>query len=92
MTSDIPEKILIFGATGVIGKYIIQEIVNARSSFDKIGLFTSPSTANNKTDEINHWKEQGVNIIVGDVNSQEDVKKAFEGTHSSPTGAPRSSY
>lgn len=92
MTSAISKKILVFGATGVIGKYIIQEIVNARSSFDKIGLFTSPSTANNKTDEINHWKEQGVNIIVGDVNSEEDVKQAFEGTLTSPADAPRSSF
>ncbi|KAJ4990767.1 NmrA-like family protein [Stagonosporopsis vannaccii] len=79
MTSDLPKSVLIFGATGVIGKYITQEIVNARSSFDKIGLFTSPSTVKNKPDEINHWEENGVDINVGDVTSEEDVKKAFEG-------------
>lgn len=86
MASETPKKILIFGATGVIGKYIIQELVNARSSFDKIGLFTSPSTAQNKADEINGWEEKGVSITVGDVNSEEDVKKAYEGTITPLTG------
>jgi aspartate-semialdehyde dehydrogenase len=79
MSGETSKKILIFGATGVIGKYIIQEIVNAQSSFDKIGLFTSPSTVGNKSEEINGWKEKGVNIIVGDVSSEEDVRKAYEG-------------
>lgn len=80
MSSETSKKVLIFGATGVIGKYLIQEIVNAKSSFDKIGLFTSPNTAENKADEIKSWEEKGVNIHVGDVNSEEDVKKAYAGT------------
>ncbi|KAF9701623.1 hypothetical protein EKO04_000779 [Ascochyta lentis] len=79
MPSETPKKVLIFGATGLIGHFIIQEIVNARSSFDKIGLFTSPETAKNKPDEINGWEEKGIDINVGDVNSEEDVKKAYEG-------------
>ncbi|KAF2629979.1 NAD(P)-binding protein [Macroventuria anomochaeta] len=79
MASELPKRVLIFGATGVIGKFIIEEIVNARSAFDKIGLFTSPETAKNKRDEINGWEEKGVDINVGDVNSEEDVKKAYEG-------------
>lgn len=84
MASNLPRKVLIFGATGVIGKFIIQEIVNAKSSFDKIGLFTSPETASNKRDEINGWEENGVDINVGDVNLEDDVKKAYEG-HTSPS-------
>ncbi len=79
MASKLPKKVLIFGTTGVIGKFITQEVVNARSSFDKIGLFTSPETARNKPNEINYWEEKGVDINVGDVNSEEDVKKAYEG-------------
>jgi FlaA1/EpsC-like NDP-sugar epimerase len=79
MSAGLPKKILVFGATGVIGKFILQEIVNARSSFDKIGLFTSPSTVENKSQEMQKWKDEGVNIIVGDVSSEEDVKKAYEG-------------
>jgi FlaA1/EpsC-like NDP-sugar epimerase len=84
MASETSKRVLIFGATGVIGKYIIQEVVNVKSSFDKIGLFTSPETAKNKPDEINSWKEKGVAIHVGDVNSEEDVKKSYEGTSRSP--------
>ncbi|KZM22536.1 uncharacterized protein EKO05_0009527 [Ascochyta rabiei] len=78
MASNLPKKVLIFGATGVIGHFIIREIVNAGSSFDKIGLFTSPETVKNKPDEISGWKEKGVEINVGDVNSEEDVKKVYE--------------
>jgi nucleoside-diphosphate-sugar epimerase len=82
MTAQAPRKILVFGATGVIGKYILQEIVNARSSFDKIGLFTSSSTVENKSQEIQKWKDGGVEVIVGDVSSEEDVKKAYQGKSS----------
>lgn len=92
MASKIPKKVLIFGATGVIGKYIIQEVVNAKSSFEKIGLFTSADTAKNKPDEINGWEEKGVDINVGDVNSEEDVKRAYEGTPSYPHFTPCKSH
>ncbi|KAH7095232.1 hypothetical protein FB567DRAFT_485725 [Paraphoma chrysanthemicola] len=77
--NSLPKNVLIFGATGLIGKYIIQEIYNARSSFDKIGFFTSGSSAQNKADEINAWKEKGIDVIIGDVNSEKDVTKAYEG-------------
>jgi nucleoside-diphosphate-sugar epimerase len=79
MTAQASKKILVFGATGVIGKYILQEIVNARSLFDKIGLFTSPSTVENKSEEIQKWRDEGVDVIVGDVSSEEDVEKAYQG-------------
>jgi aspartate-semialdehyde dehydrogenase len=52
---SLPRKILVFGATGTIGQYIIQEIYNAGSSFEKIGFFTSESTAKNKANEIEGW-------------------------------------
>jgi aspartate-semialdehyde dehydrogenase len=74
----MPKKILLFGATGVIGKYILQELHNARSSFEKIGFFTSANTAETKSEEINGWKENGVEVIVGDVTSEDDVKTAYE--------------
>ena len=84
MATDIPlpKKILVFGATGVIGVYIIQELYNARTSFEKIGLFTSKSTVEKKADEVDGWKEKGVEVIVGDVNSEDDVKRAYEGLFS----------
>jgi hypothetical protein len=79
MSSPLPKKILVFGATGVIGKYIIREIVNAQSSFDRIGLFTSPQTAETKSSELDGWRDAGVEVIVGDVTSEADIKKAYEG-------------
>ncbi|KAF2827552.1 NAD(P)-binding protein [Ophiobolus disseminans] len=78
-TNSAPKKVLMFGVTGLIGQYIFQEIYNAQSSFEKIGFFTSKSTATNKPDEVNGWKEKGVEVIVGDVNSEDDVAKAYEG-------------
>jgi nucleoside-diphosphate-sugar epimerase len=77
---SLPSKILVFGATGTIGQHIIQEIYNARSSFEKIGLFTSESTAKDKADEVQGWKSKGVEVIVGNVNTEDDLAKAYEGT------------
>jgi uncharacterized protein YbjT (DUF2867 family) len=78
---SVPKKVLVFGATGLIGQHIIREIYNARSSFEKIGFFTSESTANNKSEELSDWKEKGVEVIVGDVKSEDDIAKAYEGAH-----------
>lgn len=80
-SKSTPKKILVVGATGLIGQYIFQEIYNARTSLEKIGIFTSESTAKNKSDEVNVWKKKGVEVIVGDVNSEADVAKAYEGMH-----------
>ncbi|KAL5342747.1 hypothetical protein BJX70DRAFT_355670 [Aspergillus crustosus] len=72
-------NILFFGATGAIGSYIIAAIVNARDSFGRIAVFTSPNTLSTKTTEINALRDNGVEIITGDVTKKEDVLKAFEG-------------
>lgn len=81
MSAPLPKKVLVFGATGVIGRYIIEEIVKARDSFDKIGLFTSHETVEKKSDEINGWKEKGVEVFVGDVTDREDILKAYAGKY-----------
>lgn len=75
--SHTPRDILIFGATGVIGKYITEEIVKAKSSFGKVGIFTSQNTVDSKADEIKALKEKGVEVIVGNVDSEDDVNKAY---------------
>lgn len=67
----------------MIGQYILQEIYNARSSFEKVGFFTSEATTKNKSEEVNGWKAKGVEVIVGDVNSEADVAEAYKGTYSS---------
>ena len=70
-----------FGATGYIGAYIIEAIVKAKASFGRIAIITSPGTAENKATKLEKLREQGVEVIVGDVTKAEDVLKAYEGLH-----------
>ncbi|KAL2869567.1 uncharacterized protein BJX67DRAFT_392093 [Aspergillus lucknowensis] len=72
-------NLLIFGATGAIGSYITAEIVHARASFNRIAVFTSPSTLSAKAEQLSALREEGVEIITGDVTKKDDVVKAFEG-------------
>lgn len=75
----LPKKILVFGATGVIGKYIISGLIDAKASFEKVGIFTSPATVENKKAEIAALKDKGVEVLVGNVESEADVTKAYDG-------------
>lgn len=78
-------NLLVFGATGAIGSYIIAAIVNARDSFNRIAVFTSQNTLSTKETEINVLRDKGVEILVGDVTNEDDVLKAFDGTTHPPT-------
>jgi uncharacterized protein YbjT (DUF2867 family) len=78
------KNLLLIGATGLIGKYILKAIVSSKSNFDRIAILTSPSTVTNKATEIQSLKDQGVEIIIGDVTSEQDVKKAYEGRNHNP--------
>jgi nucleoside-diphosphate-sugar epimerase len=72
-------NILIIGATGVIGKPITDQILSAKSTFGRIAILTSNNTANSKADEIKALKEQGVEVLVGDLGVEDDVKRAYDG-------------
>jgi nucleoside-diphosphate-sugar epimerase len=72
-------KVLIIGATGTIGKHITAAIAESSKSFDRVAIFTSPSTAESKKDVIENLKKQGVETIVGDLSDDEQVKSAFSG-------------
>lgn len=72
-------NILVIGATGAIGKYITTRIVAAKSSFGRVAIFTSPNTISQKADEIKDLKAQGVEVFVGDIDVEGDVKKAYQG-------------
>ena len=72
-------KILIIGATGVIGKPITEQIIAAKSSFGRIAILTSSNTVTNKADEIKVLKEREVDVLVGDLGNEADVKKAYQG-------------
>lgn len=72
------KDIVVFGATGTIGKYIIEALINAKASFGRLGAFTSANTVESKASYVQALKEQGVEIIVGDITSEADVAKAYE--------------
>ena len=73
-------NILIIGATGTIGKYITQQIVSAKSSFGRIAILTSQNTAKSKAAELEALKSEGVEILVGDLTVEGDVKRAYQGS------------
>ncbi|KAK2743566.1 hypothetical protein FQN55_007164 [Onygenales sp. PD_40] len=77
-TTIKPRNILIFGATGTIGTYILNSLITGKSHFNRLAIFTSPSTVENKADTIADLKARGVEVIVGDVRSEEDVWGAYK--------------
>ncbi|KOC14200.1 isoflavone reductase family protein [Aspergillus flavus AF70] len=80
MASFKPRNILLFGATGNIGTYILQAILTARDEFDRIAIFTSQATAASKKDYLDDLKRtKNVEVLVGDVQDQDAVRKAYHG-------------
>jgi len=73
------ENLLILGATGYIGVYIVEEIIKAKDSFGRIAIFTSPSTAESKPEKLDELKAQGVEVILGDFKKSSDLLAAVEG-------------
>lgn len=79
-TAKTPKKLLIVGASGLIGSRITKAIVQNKKSFDRIAIFTSPNTVQTKADFIKWLKEEGVEIIEGDATNSEDISRAYKGT------------
>ncbi|KJX93515.1 isoflavone reductase family protein [Zymoseptoria brevis] len=73
------KNILIFGATGLIGTHITKAILDNKSRWSSVAVFTSANTVQTKADEITHLKAQGVKIIEGDLTSESDVNNAYKG-------------
>jgi NAD(P)-dependent dehydrogenase (short-subunit alcohol dehydrogenase family) len=80
------KRILVIGATGVIGKYILDQLLLAKDNagFENIAILTSKGTVDNKADEISKLKSKRVEVIVGDVTKEEDVKNAYDGQQHKP--------
>ena len=76
---NMARKVLIIGATGTIGTHITTAIANASSQFEKVAIFTSPATAEGKKGVIEELKRKNVEIITGDINDDEQLKKALSG-------------
>jgi len=74
------ENILILGATGYIGTHITDKIVESKSSFGRIAIFTSPSTIEKKAGVIDRLKAEGAEVIVGDATNADDIVKALKGS------------
>lgn len=72
------QNILLFGATGAIGSFILNAILAERSQFGRIAIFTSQRTAETKGEQL---KKQGVEVIIGDLEDETAVKAAYEGKY-----------
>lgn len=79
MSTKGKDNLLLFGATGYIGAYILEKIIAAKENFGGIAIFTSPDTAIKKHSLLNRYELEGVEVIVGDVGKAEDIISAFEG-------------
>ncbi|EER26197.1 hypothetical protein D8B26_003462 [Coccidioides posadasii str. Silveira] len=81
--SDAPQlkarNLLLLGASGLIGSRILNAVVAARSNFESIAVFTSASNLEKKPGLFEPLKAQGIRIITGDVNSENDVRAAYQG-------------
>jgi nucleoside-diphosphate-sugar epimerase len=77
--SFVPSKILVFGGTGTIGRYITTALLRAKPSFQQIVLFTSPNSAKEKSQQLEKWKSEGLSVFVGDLTSEADVTAAYNG-------------
>lgn len=74
--SFTPSKILVFGATGNIGLFIADALLDANPAFEQITIFTSPSTVETKTELLDGWKKKGAKVISGNIDDNEQVKAA----------------
>ena len=71
--------ILVFGATGTIGRYLVEALIENKSSFRKIAVFTSPQSATEKSDVFAKLKDRGVEIITGDLADEEGIANIYNG-------------
>ncbi|RDW56791.1 hypothetical protein BP5796_12858 [Coleophoma crateriformis] len=73
------ENLLLFGATGSIGAFILDKLIENKKHFGSIAIFTSPGTIEKKADKIQQLKANGIKVISGDVRNPNEVTNAFEG-------------
>ena len=61
------------------GEHITNAIVENKSQFGRIAIFTSEDTLRTKTEAINGLKSKGVDVISGDITSADAINKAYNG-------------
>lgn len=78
-----PKNILFFGATGTIGRYILDAVLSARDEFDRIVIFTAPYAEGKDSDKAAYLKQKQekkrVEIITGDISDEKAVLAAYKG-------------
>jgi uncharacterized protein YbjT (DUF2867 family) len=79
MAGHVPKNILVFGATGTIGSYIVDALVENKSSFGKIAVFTSPRSVTEKPQVFDKLKDRGVEIITGDLADEKGIANVYNG-------------
>ncbi|TVY51920.1 Isoflavone reductase, partial [Lachnellula cervina] len=72
-------NLLVFGATGNIDAYILREILKNKDSFGEITIITSQGTVENKAEQLQNLRSEGVEVIVGDVTNPVDVLNVLKG-------------
>lgn len=65
-------KILVTGATGQLGKIVVDELINNSNTSDIAVLVRDPAKAA-------HWQAQGVTVFQGDYNDYPSLVAAFKG-------------
>lgn len=81
MTSTASKKILVLGATGVIGKVLVNALINAKGNVERVGIFTSAETVLKKKDLVALYQNQGVDVITGDLYNDNDMLDALKGSY-----------
>lgn len=81
--SPVPGNVLIVGATGVIGRYITDAIIASGAAL-QVTVFTSPTTASAPAGSPKHalisrWRAEGVQLVEGDINDRDDIRRAYRG-------------
>lgn len=77
MASSLPTHILVIGATGNIGKFITDGLIQTNPANAKISIFTSKETALSKAGLLDQWKAAGVDVLIGDIANSVDVTRCY---------------
>ncbi|EJU04125.1 NADP-binding protein [Dacryopinax primogenitus] len=73
------EKVLLIGSTGTIGYHILHAFLPKVASFKRVAIFTSQNTVGTKKELVDKVKASGVEVIVGDLGNEAQVKETFSG-------------
>lgn len=78
------QNLLLFGATGQIGSFILESILTSRNSFNRVAILTSTRTAETKSAYLNKLQQHKIEIIIGDIEDENAIKAAYKGKSSTP--------